>query len=412
MKLQKRLRWVGARLNCPEICGDRFTFTVEDFGHFFEDEKENERESVSRAVRLYLDTALFALKIAIGVRNDRNAGSIPLPLPASGRFVKIGKEKLDQVLSFCASPIDGAARIPNSTNTIWKITQGDLFRGQINLRSILHQSQLTFLAFTKTNTETAQVLVKVSSTAVHDLLINPSDSTAALYALERLTQRQPELMNEIGSVLYGAVSTQVGLVTIMADLSLDRYETLRPQSDDGKRLFALWTGFKDLVERVLLPMADQKIIHPDIRPGYDITFNILCQMSNDGTRATMKLIDLEGLVFVTKWSVPVVNGVMDGRFVPTMGDCDATTYVWWQCVFVAYVWSEKIAADDVGKAIGNKGTVMNILQDVLFSKHNPNVLDPPDWLVHLLGYNVKGDMDATCVRETLTHLGKLFDCTS
>jgi hypothetical protein len=142
---------------------------------------------------------LFALKIAIGVRNDRNAGSIPLPVPASGRFVKIGKEKLDQVLSFCASPIDGAARIPNSTNTIWKITQGDLFRGQINLRSILHQSQVTFLAFTnepEANTETAQVLVKVSSTAVHDLLINPSDSTAALYALERLTQRQPELAKQ------------------------------------------------------------------------------------------------------------------------------------------------------------------------------------------------------------------------
>jgi hypothetical protein len=44
-KLQERLRWVAARLNCPEICGDRFTFTVEDFGHFLRRTRRRTREN-------------------------------------------------------------------------------------------------------------------------------------------------------------------------------------------------------------------------------------------------------------------------------------------------------------------------------------------------------------------------------
>ncbi len=331
-KLPERLRWVSARLYIPEACGNRFTYSMDDFGHFYEKRKAAEKNSAIQAVRVNLDTLLFALKIAIGIRDELNVGRIPLPVPASGRIVKIGKKKLDDVLSFCASPITGARNIPNSTGNKWRINQADLFRGNVNVCGILDQTKISCVQFwNETDTMgAAQVLVKVSSKAVHDLLTNPILAFSALQAVKR---GQPKLAEGVGSVLYAAFQVGAGMVTIMADLSYQGYTALTPNMAYGSYLPVLWAGFRDLVETVLLPMADLNIIHPDIRPGYDVTFNILCRLDDDDAskKATLKLIDYETLVYVDKWDVPLLNGQADARFVPMVGDageCDATTFVW------------------------------------------------------------------------------------
>ena len=111
------------------------------------------------------------------------------------------------------------------------------------------------------------MLVKVSSTAVHSLLVSPSHVMLAMGEVLRGSQK---MVNEISSVLHVAVNTSdVGLVTIMSDLS-DEYRALTP-SADADHLPALWAGFSNLVKDVLLPMAERDVIHPDIRPGYDVT---------------------------------------------------------------------------------------------------------------------------------------------
>jgi hypothetical protein len=396
----------------PEACGDRITYSVEDFGAFFEQNSAKEIDSCIHAMRLYLNTLLFSLKIAIGVRDKLNAGRIPLPVPASGQVVKIGDTELGNILSFCASPIQDAKSIPNSKNTQWTISQGDLFRGKVNVYDILKEFNPRCVRFLTTteNTEAVEVVVKVSSKAVHNILSDPLKAHAAMQDLKQ--KGQPEMMKEIGSVLYAAVKMGAGVVTIMADLSQQGYKTLKPDIDDGSSLPAMWAGFADLVETVLLPMAAMAIIHPDIRPGYDVTFNILCKREEDdggamSRKASMKLIDYESLVDVDEWTVPMVNDELDGRFLPVMGKWDATTYVWWQCVFVAYVWKEKIAAGDVSKKIDeSKGTVVAFLKLVLLLN---KTIDAgwPGWLVELRR-RAQGKIDASVVKNTLDDLGKLF----
>jgi hypothetical protein len=73
-------------------------------------------------------------------------------------------------------------------------------------------------------------------------------------------------------------------------------------------------------------------------------------------------------------------------------------------VFVAYVWSEKIAAADVGKTKEGEKTVMSILKNTLYWD-KLEMLNPPAWLKDLLP-RAKGKIDAACVLETMYHLGE------
>lgn len=399
-----RLRWVSGLLHAPVVQGDRFTFSVQDFGGFYSRQSNQDIASAALAVRLYLDILLFGLKIAIDVCNIRSAGTIPFPVPASGQFLMIGEKVLENV-EFCASPIPGARPI----SPLWSISQGDLFKGVVNLHEILKQGDISFIDFRsddeKQNTADIHVLVKVFSTAVHNLLITPLETIATLRDVRLGKQK---LVEQIGKVLYAVVRTGSGGITIMSDLRMAGYTTLTPNLDAGNHLTALWTGFKDLVKKVLLPLAEMTIIHPDIRPGYDVTFNILCAwIRNDGTEevASMRLIDLESLVWIGNWLVPQENDVVDGRFLPRFCDCNAITYVWWQCIFIAYVWKNKILAGDVSKA-----HVIDILKTVLLD----NTIEAeawPSWLVALRRYTKNPNgvrIDSTCVEHTLNELEGLF----
>jgi hypothetical protein len=85
-----------------------------------------------------------------------------------------------------------------------------------------------------------------------------------------------------------------------------------------------------------------------------------------------------------------------------MGQWDAATYVWWQCVFVAYVWSEKVAAGDV-----RKEQVLDFLMKVLWNPKTIINSSWPEWLV-LLRPRAQGKITAAVVKDTLIHLGRLF----
>jgi hypothetical protein len=371
-----KLRWVSASIQIPEACGDWLTYSVHDFDRFCKD-LPAERKSIEQALVLYIETVAFGLKSALTILSDIDSGVKPPPKPASGQFLKIGKRALDWPL--CASPIPGVNAIHHASGRHWTISQGELFSGTLNLRETFDGYQHSYVLFLDDDAanETVQVLVKVSSRAVHFHLIEPSYAFSALErinlypfsgmamatlvntlgdGLEGISSKEVEsilasaaLAREISSVLYAVVATSTGMVTIMSDLSAQGYTTLSAAAHKDK-LSVLWAGFQVLVTKVLLPMAAKRMVHVDIRPGFDETSNVLVKFK-EGTATTegeettsewaiMKLIDYESVVGITNWRAPFQSG----NYIKSDFKWTATTFVWWQCLAVAYAWKKEILA--------------------------------------------------------------------
>ena len=120
------------------------------------------------------------------------------------------------------------------------------------------------------------IMVKVLSRAVHPQLLPPSSFDRAMSEL-----RENGLLKPISDVLLAYHVRGGCLTTVMVDLRKQDYRPLFPKKFEG-RLEDLWTGFQNLVHKVLLPFAMQEVIHFDIRPGYDETSNILVKESKSG----------------------------------------------------------------------------------------------------------------------------------
>ncbi len=238
------------------------------------------------------------------------------------------------------------------------------------------------------------VFVKVSSTALHSLLIHPDMTFQALREIrysQEPTILPDKVLDEIGSVLYGAVKTNSGLITIMADLSAERYEALQPRVYKND-MSSLWEAFSELVENVLVPLATcVRVVHPDIRPGYDLTSNVLLKEGSKGQKI-MKLIDYESLVRFSNWEAPNSSRYLMGQ------DWDAITFVWWQCVAMAFFWNARI---NITPAAGEKSK-MDVLKAILLEKRKG-----PKWLQALRGMAAR-KVTAAEVGWTLTELAKVF----
>jgi hypothetical protein len=375
-KTPERVRWVSGQLHAPMACGNSFYYSVKDFGHF------NDELSVENSLSLYLDTMLFGLKVAVQVCDEFVNGNLSPPLPASGSNLMVGNKRLTPTL--CASPIKGANPIPGVTGR--SINQGELFHGKLKLDKIFDAAKrdLVFRAPQVDTTQELDVLIKVSSTAVHSLLVSPRSAASALRSIEELDI----LCEALGTVLYAAVNMRSGLMTIMADLPRARFKTLHPHAFN---LEILWGGFSRLVKEVLLPLASGPgIIHADIRPGYDLTSNILVDESAGG--ASLKLIDYESLLLSERFVPP-------GNYLPY--DDDANTFVWWQCVAVAYFWSEKLDLDSRTKSNPDMFELERMRHMLL---HN---VAGPDWLMKLRD-QAKRNIRESEVKETLNVLAVLF----
>jgi hypothetical protein len=347
---------------------------------------------------------LSGLKVAFEVFDDLVGNARPPPpVTASGRQLVLGNADLKQ-LELCASPMSAAnptkwARlIDQKWAEPWTISQGELFKGRLSsVRGILEEDEdaLIFQSSEVVAPLELDVLVKVSSTAVHSVLVNPITNFLALTIISNARKRFTELnttMNEIGSVLYGTIRMDVGLITIMADLSEAHYIALQPKAYKND-LLSLWNAFEELVKNVLLPLAEHvKVIHPDIRPGYDTTSNILLTVDGKGLK-TMKLIDFESLVLFRDWEAPNA-----GRYMTQQDGKDAITFVWWQCVAMAYFWDKKISIRPVP---GEKSKI-RMLRDILLRKKKG-----PKWLEPLRGL-AAGNVTAAQVKSTLTELANIF----
>jgi hypothetical protein len=135
--------------------------------------------------------------------------------------------------------------------------------------------------------------------------------------------------------------TDRGLVQLMPDLS-GTYEPLCPHrylgdADQKKRM---WAAFTTLVKGTLIPLAEAKVVHLDLRPGYNRTANILY----NSAAGEMRVIDLDSLVLFGKWTDPVKHKRYLNKAahpsLPTLRT--ALEFLFLQVVVIADAWSRKI----------------------------------------------------------------------
>jgi hypothetical protein len=422
-----KLQWVSASIAIPEDCGGQFTYTVRDYERFCTDPRL-ESQLIEQALVLYVETITFGLRYALNVLVSIDKGDRVSPKPASGHTLKIGEQVLFGC-AFCASPIQQANsfvhRLPGEK---WTITQGELFAGVLNLRRKFYLANnaeyVDFLDHKTEKPDKARVLVKVSSRTVHFLLIDPFNAYTALETIYikmkmarlvnavgsrrekivsaeqlELAKTNAVLLEEISSVLYAAVPTSAGMLTIMADLSAQGYTTLSAAGHRGK-ISALWEGFEKLVKNVLLPMARMGIIHADIRPGYDETSNVLCTVEGEGTaqaKASLKLIDYESVVAISTWRAPA-----NGSYIENQLNWSATTFVWWQCLAIAHAWKNNILAKTYFEQKGNNSLVLRLKREL--ANHQSNPLLPACFRQYADTIHIS----ETVVIDTLTELANHF----
>ncbi len=413
-----KLQWVSASIGIPEDCGGQFTYIVRDYERFCSDPRL-ESQLIEQALVLYIETITFGLRYALNVLVAIEKGDRVPPKPASGQSLKIGEQVLFGC-AFCASPIHQANSFVHLLpGEKWKITQGELFAGVLNLRRMFDDDDPNCVNFLDHKTEKpdeARVLVKVSSRTVHFPLIDPFHAFVALDVIrlkaaaskiarwmspekKRVMRASAVLLNEFGSVLYAAVKTSAGMLTIMSDLSAQGYTTLSAADHRGK-LPVLWEGFQNLVKNVLLPMARMGIIHADIRPGFDETSNVLCKLEGEGTaemKASLKLIDYESVVKISVWKAPVANG----SYIEKQLNWSATTFVWWQCLAIAHAWKNNIVAKTYFEQKGNNSLVLRLTRE-LTNQSNP--LLPARFRQHANSDHISEQV----VVETLTELANHF----
>jgi len=188
--------------------------------------------------------------------------------------------------------------------------------------------------------EQPEVVIKVSSLAVHNTLVMPSDNTLAFLCLQGLECKA------LSDVLIGVWSpTKASMVTCMKDLRKDGYQSLKPCNISD--VSVLWNSFATLVHELLLPLARRRVVYCDIRPGWDCTANLM--RNNAGGRMQLRLVDLESLSLINYCSdLPIDKRCFHILFSSQSDEKrNAFAFLWWQCLLVANTWLNKSCSENL-----------------------------------------------------------------
>jgi hypothetical protein len=342
---------------------------VTGFGKVQDNNHKDDDDTVNDALSVYLTTLLFGIKAAkkwLDFKRKKNKW--PHPNSVSGKHVVIGKATLLE-LTLRASATIG--KFPNSNHHTkegdhrhqhWYTTQSEIFTGRLNVcdlnRKLSDDDKSKWIVFTTENKK-IDVVVKVFSQAVHKFLTDPNQFILALTDFTK----DPLLVSAIKVLLAVYHQRPIGLITVMADLSKEGYQVLQPESS-SVALCDLWKGFSNMVNRILVPLAVRGCIHPDIRPGYDVTSNILGKVTEEGRRGNsksktviMQVIDYESILHKENWKFPR-EPYYDYRYVDSEDDWNALMFLWWQCANVAHSWNGGLSQREM------KGlNIQKLLQD-------------------------------------------------
>jgi hypothetical protein len=361
-----KLCCLQAFLQIPRYLGDTFKVSLgrcvrfpenKDFeGHAVKSSKPTNEDNYMEAVAVYLNALTIGLEHGAAILNAR------IRKPCSLCFQESTKQ-----LRLIASPIPCAAK------DAFTIGQGELFEviDAANtslspwLRSFVDRRKHIFCDAACTMED---CLVKISHKTVHDLLVPPGLNWSALEIL-----RTAITGGAIGDVLLACASpSPLCIVTVMKNLRKDNFTPVPNDLPDRR---GLWPAFQLLVTNVLLPLANVKVVHTDIRcaPLRNSTYsisNILSCQKNDGT-FELRLIDYESLVMLdsdlTGYSVTQDCAVSVSHFGGVFRF--AHEFLFWQVLWMAFVWSPRNSSLEGAEEKANDTTyfVINFINGLFSS---------------------------------------------
>jgi hypothetical protein len=334
--------WIHGNLVIPKVCGDRFSFNVDAYGTVHNDTIMN---YPSAAAYLHIMThGLRAAQRWLDLLADANQGaSLPAPHWISGEALHFGTDMPLPNVRLAATPV------VNYGAHGFRISQGELFEGTVNLRELRSNRTIqdrVYWCQDEFDDKEQSVLIKVSSMACFNLFIPNRDGY--LYGLDKAWEQSLVVREALAQSLYGVFVTQDGngLIQLLPNLAILGYNPLRPQQLlESGGWEGLWCAFTQLVNEVLIPLALSEVVHADIRVGYDESFNILYNPST----ASMRLIDLDSLCrFEALKKLPPLNDLRNIR--PDELPVKMRTplgFVLGQVVCVGEVWLQKSGHNSV-----------------------------------------------------------------
>lgn len=324
-----RLCSVWGKLKIPKITGGRFTYNVDGFLEFSDDEES----LYKRAMAVYIRTMCAGIRRALDILAHHPQPTVAL----SGREFCIGRHPVaDGELIASPIPRSSFSRGPSPI----KISQGELFSARVKLSELVESAGFDFvlLPWADDRDTTKEYKVKITSRYVHSFAVALDHSIPAMERLNR--------MKELDLSLLGFFKMPNSITTVMKNL--DDFTDLRPSDlvDSGVSVLALWDAFSDLIKRTLLPMACQRVVFADLRPGWDRTYNILCRSNDDGIR--LELVDWESLAVhpndLSIGGTAVFIPSSDSKYPSSYSE--EIRYLWWQCMIVAYMWLLEVPIGD------------------------------------------------------------------
>jgi hypothetical protein len=230
------------------------------------------------------------------------------PVSMCGRTLRFGSEELHG-MRLELSPVtkgDDQVDVPDddstpAVNTSLKISQGELFAGEVDMARLRNKNPeskaISWCNDASEGFSSSKVMVKVSSRACYNSLVGRE----GLVWNHKRMAAWSQVRRVLSPSLFGVYSTANGdgLVQLMPDLTHQGFEPLCPNLLKlDNHWSSMWHAFKNFVDKILIPLAEADVIHPDLRPGYNCTANLLYNRKTKEIR----MIDLDSLVLFTTWS--------------------------------------------------------------------------------------------------------------
>lgn len=340
------LCWFHGNLLVPEECGGKFRFNVDAIGGFDEDGR---RASGMEALAVYANVMMNGRSAA----QDwlKSHATLRPPVPMCGRTLRFGSEDLSG-MRLELSPVtkgDDRVDVPDddstpAVNTAPKISQGELFAGEVDMARLRNgnpeSKAISWCNDASEGFNSNKVMVKVSSRACYNSLVGRE----GLVWNHKRMAAWSQVRRLLSQSLFGVYSTALGygLVQVMPDLTHQGFELLCPESlKDDNQWNSMWHAFKAFVDKILIPLAEADVIHPDLRPGYNCTANLLYNR----TAKEMRMIDLDSLVLFTTWSQ---SNPGDDRYIVDRSDgfqgelLSAHDFVFKQVVVITGAWIREV----------------------------------------------------------------------
>lgn len=190
------------------------------------------------------------------------------------------------------------------------------------------------------------VMVKISSRMCFGQLV---DVQGYLWNHEQNREGRSwgEVCRCLSPSLHGVYSTEnrFGLVQIMPDLISEGFGPLYPyQLKERGQWSSLWTAFEGFVQSTLIPLAAARVIHPDLRPGFNCTANLLYRQR----KKEIRMVDLDSLVEFGVWGL---NEPANRRYISLQRSRGQRTiktpldFVFKQVVVIAEAWIREVTDD-------------------------------------------------------------------